>query len=116
MGPSAAAGGDSAAQDSVEFDASVLVDGEQRTPVDIQATVVDAEDCLLVAKLIAEMSVQPFCPAHLQSFLRHGGPGKDGKDPEEDNDDLGFNSRLRPDVEQFVLTGGGKRSWREIHL
>lgn len=116
VGSSTATGGDPAAEESVEFDATVLIDGEQRAAIDIESSIVNTQNRLLIAKLITEMPVQPFCPAHLECFLRHGGPSKDRKDPEDDDDDLGFNGCLGPDVEQFVLAGGGKRSWREIHL
>ncbi len=42
---------------------------------------------------------------HLERFGNHYGPRDDGEDDEAADDDLGFRSRLPPNVEQLEFAG-----------
>ncbi len=96
----------------VQFQAALLIDGEHRAAIHLQAAVEDAEDILLAAELGFKEEIELLGAAHLQGLGDHHVPGEDGEDDEEEDDALGRQRGPAPDKLQLRL---GKKTKGNIH-
>ena len=87
----------------VQFDASCLVNHEQRAPIGLDAPIVNIQHILLSVEFLVEKTVQPFGAPHLQCFADHHGPGNNREKGKADDDCFAFSCGLLPHIKQFQL-------------
>ena len=95
-----------------------MIDDKHRAILHVHAAVIDVERGLLRAELIFEEAIQLLGAAHLHALRDHDGPGENGEDEQEDDDDLRLHGGLVPHIAQLGFArrlGGGGKEKHHVH-